>query len=140
MRRAALGIILNHPRRAFTLTTKRRWISCAHRPRAESLPVCAEETRDCPCASANRQLHAGGRWAVAKRRPRLGPKSVPPNGSSNSWWNRNAGHFGGSIGGFFFFIDAPWNCPTARRSVCSSLRNVSKSTDAHRALDAAALR
>ena len=49
----------------------------------------------------NRKPTRPPKSAVLKKGPRLGPKSVPPDGSRNSWWNRIAGQIRGSIGGFF---------------------------------------
>ena len=53
----------------------------------------------------NRKPTRPPKSAVLKKGPRLGPKSVPPDGSRNSWWNRIAGQVGWSIGGPFF-----WGC------------------------------
>ena len=100
MREVLPPIFLDHPRMVFTLTPQRRWIFGAHRPRTISASECAQELRGCQCATASRKLPAGSGCAVPKGRPRHGPKSVPPNDSKHSCWNRIAGQIVGSIGGF----------------------------------------
>ena len=111
---------------------------CRPSSQAEFSSVCEQESRDRQCSADSRNLHAGSRRAVPNSRPRIGPKSVPPNGSTNSWWNHMGGQFLGSIGGFP--LCRPWTLPVARPSMLSRLGLVSSHADVNMSLHAIALR
>ena len=85
---------------ALTLKTERHQIRCAHGPRVEYMSRCAPSSRRRQCSADGSRLYAGSGRAVPKSRPRIGPKSVPPSGSTDSVWNRSGGQFLGPIGVF----------------------------------------
>ena len=81
---------------------ERRQFRCAHGPHVECISRCTPSSRRCQCSADGSKLHAGSERAVPKTRPRIGPKSDPPDGSTDSGWNHFGVQIWGSIGGLLF--------------------------------------
>ena len=80
---------------ASTRRIERHQCRCAHGPLVKCISRCTPSSRCRQCSADGSKLHAGSERAVPKTRPRIGPKSVPPEGSTDSVWN----HSGGQIWG-----------------------------------------
>ena len=137
MHNAPVSILLEHSCMVLTRKTNPHRICCAHGLRAKFYTICVPESRGCPCSADRQMPYAGSGKAVPTPRPRIRPKSVQPNGSTNSWWNHMGGHFLGSIS--VFPPCGPRPRPVARPSMLSSLRPVSSHPDVNLSLDAIAL-
>ena len=111
-----------------TRSIERHQFRCAHGPHVECISRCTPSSRRRQCSADGSKLHAGSKRAVLKTRPRIGPKSDPLDGSTNSWWNHYGGQIWGSIGGLFFPSQGVRCTPSSRRRQCSVALGLCAST------------
>ena len=88
--------------RVSTRSIERHQFHCAHDPHVECMSRSTPSSRRRQCSAGGSRLLAGSERAGPKTRPRIGPKSDPPDGSTDSGWNHFRVQIWGSIGGLFF--------------------------------------
>ena len=123
-----------------TRRIERHQFRCAHGPHVECISRCTPSSRRRQCSADGSKLHAGSERAVPKTRPRIGPKSDPLDGSTDSVWNHCGGQIWGSIGGLFLsFAGGQLHSIVATPSMLGSIGPVRKHPAANRPHRAMAL-
>ena len=120
---------------ASTHRIERHQCRCAHGPLVKCISRCTPSSRCRQCSADGSKLHAGSERAAPKTRPRNGPKSVPPEGSTDSLWNHSGGQIWGAIGGLFLsFRRCQMHSIVAMPSMLGSIGPVRKHPAANRPL------